>query len=218
MLAFLHTARVHVANFERLARELTGAIPIRHEIREALLADTRTAGVITDAVRSATTKAVQTLAGEGARVIVCTCSTLGGVAEAAPVPDGVRVMRIDRPMAEQAVTSGRRILVFAALRSTFGPTVALLRQIASDANRSIDIVEVFCECAWRLFEVGDDAGYLREIAVSVESNARSTDLILLAQASMAPAADLVVHLGIPILSSPKLGVEAAVAIYRALDV
>jgi hypothetical protein len=120
-------------------------------------------------------------------------------------------------MAEQAVASGRRIVVVAALRSTFEPTVALLRQVASKANRSLAIAEVFCERAWPLFEIGDHAGYLGEISATIEATARPTDLILLAQASMAPAAERLGHLSIPILSSPKLGLEAAMSFYRTVN-
>ncbi|WP_437529715.1 hypothetical protein WME79_48285 [Sorangium sp. So ce726] len=214
MLAFLHTSRVHVETFSRLVRDADGAIPVRHEVQEGLLADALAAGAITDGIRSATTTVVQALANEGARVIVCTCSTLGGVAEAVPVSDCL-VMRIDRPMAEQAVGSGRRILVVAALQSTFQPTGALLRQIASDARRSIDVVEVLCERAWRLFERGDHPGYAGEIARTIEATALPGDLVLLAQASMAPAAELVRHLEIPVLSSSRSGVEAAVSRYRS---
>ncbi len=185
MLAFLHTSRVHVETFSRLVRDADDVIPVRHEVQESLLADALAAGAITDGIRSATATVVQALANEGARVIVCTCSTLGGVAEAVRVPDCL-VMRIDRPMAEQAVASGRRILVVAALRSTFQPTGALLNQIASDAGRSIDVVEVLCERAWRLFERGDHPGYAGEIARTIEATALPGDLVLLAQASMAP--------------------------------
>ena len=218
MLALLHTARVHVETFERIARELGQEIPIRHEVQENLLADTLKAGVITDAVRSATIEAVQALARDGAKVVVCTCSTIGGVAETAPVPNLVRVLRIDRPMAEQAVMSGRRILVFAALRSTFEPTVALLRQVASDASRSIEVVEFFCEHAWPAFQVGDHAAYAAQIAATIEATARQTDVVVLAQASMAPAAQQLGHLGMPILSSPKLGLETALSMYRAAKI
>ncbi|WP_437813813.1 hypothetical protein [Sorangium sp. So ce1078] len=217
MLAFLHTARVHVETFSRLARALDDEIPVRHEVQESLLAAAVAAGTITDSVRSATAAAVQALANDGARVIVCTCSTLGGVAEAVPVP-GCVVMRIDRPMAEQAVASGRRIVVLAALQSTLQPTVALLHQTASEAKRSIDVVEALCERAWRLFERGDHPGYIGEIARTIEATALPGDLVLLAQASMAPAADLVRHLGIPVLSSPRSGVEAAVSRYRSKHV
>jgi hypothetical protein len=215
MLALLHTAHVHVDTFERLARELDDTIPIRHDVRTTFLEDVLVAGTITDAVRSAIDEAVLSLARDGARVIVCTCSTIGGVVEAAAVPDGVHVLRIDRPMAERAVASNRRILVFAALRSTFEPTVALLREVASKTGRSMELVEVFCERAWPCFERGDRAGYLREIAVSIESRARVTDLVLLAQASMAEAEVLVAHLGIPILSSPRLGLQVAMSMHRA---
>jgi hypothetical protein len=149
---------------------------------------------------------------------VCTCSTIGGVAETAPVPNLVRVLRVDRPMAEQAVMSGRRILVFAALRSTFEPTVALLRQVASDASRSIEVVEVFCEDAWPAFQVGDHATYAAQIAATIEATARQTDVVVLAQASMAPAAQQLGHLGMPILSSPKLGLETALSMYRAAKI
>lgn len=210
MLAFLHTAHAHVETFGRLVRELDDAIPVRHEVREDLLAGALAAGAITDAVRAEIATAVRALADDGARVIVCTCSTLGGAAEATPVSGRV-VMRIDRPMAEQAVASGRRILVLAALRSTFQPTVALLHEISSDAGRPIDVVEVLCERAWRLFEAGDRPGYAAEIARTIEATALPGDLVLLAQASMAPAAELVRHLDIPVLSSPRSGVEAAVS-------
>jgi hypothetical protein len=215
MLALLHTARVHVETFERLARELDDRIPIRHEVRESLLADALAAGAITEAVRAATTTAVQSLAREGAKVIVCTCSTIGAAAEAAQSADGVRVMRIDRPMAEQAVASGRRVLVVAAVRSTFEPTLALLRQVAASAERSLELAEVWCERAWPLFESGDRAGYIGEIAATIEATAQPGDLVLLAQASMAAAAERVAHLGIPVLSSPKLGLAAAMSSYRA---
>jgi hypothetical protein len=217
MLALLHTAPAHVETFERLSRELGNAIPIRHEVREGLLADALKAGRITDDVRSATIEAVQSLALGGAKVVVCTCSTIGSVAEAALVSDRVRVMRIDRPMAQQAVARGGRIAVYAALRSTFEPTVALLRQVASDAKRSIEVAETLCERAWPLFESGDLVGYVREIAATVEATARPTDVIVLAQASMAPAVQCLGHLAVPVLSSPKLGLEAAIALHRTIN-
>lgn len=215
MIALLHTARAHVATFDRLARELDAGIVIRHEVRESLLVEAVATGSLGGTVEAATHEAVQALAGAGAQVIVCTCSTIGGIAELAPVPEGVLVMRIDRAMAERAVGSGRRIVVAAALQSTFEPTLALLRQIAAAQGRAIEVAEVLCETAWQFFESGDNARYLAEIARSIEAAARPSDLILLAQASMAPAAELLGHLGVPVLSSPLLGLAAAVSKYRA---
>ena len=216
MLAFLHTSPVHVETFQRLVSEVDAAIPIRHEVRKQLLARVRAAGAMTEAVRTEVADAIRMLAGDGAKLIVCTCSTIGAIAEAAPVSKGVLVMRIDRPMAEQAVASGRRIIVLAALQSTLEPTINLLRQIASDTQREVEAREVLCTSAWPFFEREDHATYVAEIAKTIEAVALPSDLVLLAQASMAPAAGLVHHLNIPILSSPRLGVEAALARYRAM--
>jgi hypothetical protein len=216
MLAFLHTAAGHVETFDKLARELDGAIAIRHEVRESFLADARAAGAVTDAIRSGVADAVQALAREGAKVIVCTCSTIGGAAEAVKVSEQLTIMRIDRPMAEQAVASGKRILALAALHTTLEPTVALLHQVASGTARRIDVEAVLCAEAWPRFESGDLSGYARVIAESIAQTARSGDVVVLAQASMAPAGPLVSHLGIPVLSSPRSGVLGAFSKYRAL--
>jgi hypothetical protein len=215
MLAFLHTSRVHLDTFGRLAREVDETIPVRHEVRADLLSDAIAAGTITDALRSAIGDALRRLASEGARVIVCTCSTIAGEAEAVPVAR-CSVMRVDRPMAEEAVASGRRIVVLAALRSALVPTVALVRQAAVKAERTPAIVEVLCEDAWPLFEAADFSGYAVEIARTIEAAAVPGDVVLLAQATMAPAIALVRHLGIPVLSSPRSGVTAAARMYRSV--
>ena len=61
---------------------------------------------------------------------------------------------------------------------------------------------------------GDSAGYHAAIAAALAGQRGRGDVIVLAQASMAGAAELCADLGVPILSSPRLGVEAALA---ALD-
>jgi hypothetical protein len=216
MLAFLHTARAHTGTFDRLVREIDAALPVRHEVEEQLLAEALAAGTTTNSIRDAATRAVRRLASEGAKLIVVTCSTIGGVAETTPVGRGLSVMRIDRPMAEQAVKIGRRIVVVASVGSTLGPTTSLLRQVASDSKRSVEIFTVLCEEAWPRFEAGDMDGYARDIASAIEASTARGDVIVLAQASMAPAAELVAHLGIPVLTSPALGVRGAIEKYRAI--
>jgi hypothetical protein len=54
------------------------------------------------------------------------------------------------------------------------------------------------------------------VARTIELEARSTDVIVLAQASMANAAELVKTPGVQVLSSPKLGLRAALSMYREL--
>jgi hypothetical protein len=214
VLAFLHTARPNIETVRRLVDQIDPSVPTRHELLERVLTDAVGTGVVTEAMRAQTEAAVRALARDGAAVVMCTCSTIGGIAEATRVDGAVRVMRIDRSMAEQAVASGRSIVVAAALTSTIGPTSALIRQVATQAGRAVDIVELWCEDAWPHFARGDRPAYAAAIAAAVAANARPDQIVVLAQASMAPAAELISAQAIPALASPELGVRAALAAYH----
>jgi hypothetical protein len=114
-------------------------------------------------------------------------------------------------MAERAVALGNRILVAAALASTLAPTRALILDAARAADKQIELRDLLCKTAWVFFERGDLAGYAQAIAKALRPAAGTADVIVLAQASMAAAASLCADLGVPILSSPQLGLEAALA-------
>ncbi|MGE0326232.1 MAG: aspartate/glutamate racemase family protein [Polyangiaceae bacterium] len=212
-LTFLHTAQVHVATFDALLHELGASEPVRHVVHPELLEQARNLGVRHPDVAQSVASRIHSLTSDGARFIVCTCSTIGGIAEAAASGE-CTVLRIDRPMAEQAVNSGRRILVAAALESTFEPTLELLAQVAEERGVEPEIARLSCTDAWRLFEAGDRAGYARNIARQVAEQARAGDLVVLAQASMAPAGEWFERADVTLLSSPRLGVEAALASVR----
>jgi hypothetical protein len=122
-------------------------------------------------------------------------------------------MRVDRAMAERAVELGQRIIVAAALTSTIAPTRELILDAARRSGKEVELVELLCGPAWPKFEQGDLVGYLDEIAACLRRVATDGDVIVLAQASMAGAAALCADLPIPILSSPRLGLEAAIKAY-----
>ena len=211
-LAFLHTLASNVTMFDT-AVEAAGVgrrrLPdVRHLIADDLLADARSGGMTT-ALASRVQAAMTDLASTGAQVVVCTCSTIGGAAEATDTCGRFIAMRIDRPMADRAASLGPDVLVLAALASTFEPTCALLEDSARRANAPLRLEERLVDGAWVHFERGDRERYYELIADAVKRDAGGFGAIVLAQASMAPAADLCRHVSIPILSSPRLGVEAA---------
>lgn len=147
-------------------------------------------------------------AARGASLVVCTCSTIGGVAERTPPNPRFRAARIDRAMADRAVQLGPRILLVAALQSTLEPTRDLLRESAERLGVEIEMEMLCVEQAWPLFERGDTAGYLEAIARAV-SAAAGADVVVLAQASMAGALPLLEGLGVEVLASPALGIRTA---------
>jgi glutamate racemase len=211
-LGFLHTAHVHVATFRALVRAAAPGAADVHVVDESLLADARADGV--DAVRARVAARVGGLVAAGAAVVVCTCSTIGAAAEQARA--GVPVVRVDRPMARAAVAGGGRVGVVAAVGSTVGPTRALLLEEAAAAGSGAMLVDAPCPAAWALFEAGDVAGYLDAVAAHVDALVRSggADVVVLAQASMAPVADRFTGGPVPVLSSPAAAVAAAAALLR----
>lgn len=208
MLALLHTSPVHVPVFDALRDEDHQGLELAHLIHENLLTRARAEGpeAVAGEVRAVLDQAVA----DGAVAVLCTCSSIGGVAEAFAEEVGVPVLRVDRPMAAAAVAIGPRVVVVATSESTFGPTVALVEEEARRAGLPADVRTLLVDGAWALFQAGDTEGYVRTVADAVDSiPGDSTDAIVLAQASMTPA-QLRTTTALPVLSSPRLGLAAAV--------
>lgn len=205
-VGFLHTAKVHVATFEALARELLPSAATVHRVDPEALELARRDGSA-KSVRDAVATHLAALRGDGCEVVLCTCSTLGGIAEELP-GDGLKVIRIDRPMLRRAVTLGPRIGVLVALTSTVEPTTRLLAEEAAEAGADVTVEVSVVEGAWDAFLAGDAEEYHGSIATAARALARRCDAVVLAQASMEPAAALLTGLATPVLTSPRSAVEA----------
>ncbi|WKV70694.1 aspartate/glutamate racemase family protein [Streptomyces sp. PCS3-D2] len=201
-LTLLHTSPVHVPVFDALRdRHHPGAV-LRHLVVPELLDRARAHGP-----RSVAPALLELLAAAGPGPVLVTCSTIGATAEALVPALGSAVLRVDRPMAAAAVRTGPRIAVLAALASTFAPTVELLAEEA--AGRPVSVRTHLVAGAWASFEAGDTARYLAQVAEAADA-VTGADVIVLAQASMAGAAELATT-GIPVLASPGPGLAAALA-------
>ena len=122
-LTFLHTAQAHVATFDRLMGELAPDVPVRHLVDESLLADAMADDEITPALAE---RIAAALAADGP-VIVCTCSTIGGVAVDVGQRQGrATVMRIDQAMAEATMLLASAFSAGSTALSTVDPDIALI--------------------------------------------------------------------------------------------
>ena len=215
-LALLHTGKVHIDSFAKLFAVAAPDIPLYHVVRADLLAAAEAAGGMTPEIAQDTAEALRRAKEGSVACVLCTCSTLGPAVESAAAETQAPYLRVDRALAEQAVSRGNCILVVAAVETTTGPTVTLLREAADNAGRAIDIDTLVLPEAWVRFQAGNQPGYLQAIAQAVREKLGDADLVVLAQASMAGAADLLADLGVPVLASPTLAVERAVRLYREL--
>ncbi|WP_329436942.1 arylsulfatase [Streptomyces albidoflavus] len=201
MLALLHTSPVHVPVFDALRDRQRPGLTLRHTVAPELLDRARREGP--DAVADEIAEVVRRAVDEGAGAVLCTCSTLGAVAETLPAP--VPVLRVDRPMAEAAVARAGdgRITVAAALAST----ADLVTEAARRAGHRPRITTLLVPGAWDLFEAGDTDGYHRAVAAAL-TPVTGTDAVVLAQASMEPARALL-PAEPPVFASPGPGFAAA---------
>ncbi|MEU9859319.1 aspartate/glutamate racemase family protein [Streptomyces sp. NPDC047971] len=208
-LGLLHTSAVHVPVFDALRDRHHPELDLRHHVVEELLERARAEGphAVVGAVRDALAEALA----DGARAVLCTCSTIGAVAERCAAELGVPVLRVDRPMAAEAV-GWERIVVVASVRSTLAPTLDLLREESGD--RTSFVTTLVVDGAWERFEAGDRDGYLDTVAAAVDRvDPDGGGVVVLAQASMADAAERTTT-PLPVLSSPRLGLAAAAEAVR----
>ncbi|MFC5257708.1 aspartate/glutamate racemase family protein [Streptomyces cinereospinus] len=203
MLALLHTSPLHVPVFDALRDEHHPGLALRHLVHEELLTRAGHDGpeAVADDVRAVLAGAVA----DGARAVLCTCSTIGGVAEAAGA--GVPVLRVDRPTAAAAVAAGPRVAVLATVASTLGPTVSLIEEEARRAGRPVSVRTLLVEDAWPHFAAGDTGEYARRVAAAADA-VTGADAIVLAQVSMTPAQRLV-STAVPVWAGPRPGLAAA---------
>lgn len=194
MPTLLHTAEVHRATFDAMAPGLS------HVVRPDLLnraqggIDAALADEIGAAVRAAGTPCL------------CTCTTIGEIAEAAGA------IRIDRPMMQAAARIGGPVLMAYSLDSTRAPSRNLLEHAFAEAGKTAEIRLLDCTDLWPLFGADPADAFARAIAGRIDAAlaARTAACVVVAQVSMAGAAAFVAT-ATPVLTSPELALDALLA-------
>lgn len=205
-IGFISTVLSLPATFSELAKELVPEAEVFHIADETLLGVTRREGRLTATTRRRVLGYIESAADAGADLVVVTCSSIGPAVDDSRGFVEVPVLRIDQPMADEAVRLGTRIGVVATLSTTLEPTAELVRARASAAGKDVEVIAHLCEGAF-----GSDR-HDELVRAGIEAVAAQTDVVVLAQASMAR---VTVDSPVPVLSSPRLGMERAVELLRA---
>lgn len=179
-------------------------VELHHVVRADLLAVAEANGGLSPSVRADVAAVLRQLADECDGVLL-TCSTLGPTVD--DVVADVPVLRVDEALAREAVAAGGTVVVLCAVSTTLTPTADLFGRTAAGTSAQVTVHLV--EGAWDLFTAGDLAGYHATLARAADDALTSgADVVALAQASMAPAADLC-RRG-HVLASPLVGLAALV--------
>lgn len=203
-VAFLHSTPDHIATFDELLAATGMDVATEHEVRESWLARAREKGV--DVELLGEVRALLSRLAEDADVVVCSCSTLGPIAESL---GAANVLRVDAPMMERAVSLGGQVLLVLCLESTKDASRNLLLRCYEEAGREPEYRMLMVPDAWPAFEAGDldtfGAMIARWVAAAL-SVEPSIGCIVLGQASMHSVRPALLAAGVPVLSSPESAV------------
>lgn len=205
-IAFLHTSATLVPVFADLAKTHIPGHETFNLVDDSLIKDTIREGRLTPQVARRVVALVGLAADAGAEYILVTCSSIGAAVEAAAGLTPVPVLRVDQPMADQAVRTAKRIGVIATLSTTLEPTVDLVRRRAEKAGSRVEVLSKVCEGAFEALMSGDGETHDARVASALREMSEQVDILLLAQASMARVVDNLPDSDkrIPILASPPL--------------
>jgi len=209
-VAVLHTSFVFVTVEPVITDLITDLVPdveILHFVDSDVLATVVREQGISEQSEQRMVHLAQAAEAAGADVIFSACSSLGPTLDAAQRAVHVPVVKIDEAMAIKA-TEYERVGVLATVPTTLGPTSDLIGVKAMELNRSPQITRRLCEGAFDVLMNGDRHGHDELVVAQARELGKGVDVIVLAQASMQRLKDrLEKETGLPVLSSPRMGVE-----------
>lgn len=206
-IAIIHTSPATVQSLTSLIKEVIGEIKVVNLLDDSILNDLINNNQI-EFVEQRWLQYVNIAASMGVDAILSACSSVGNYAEKANAILDIPVYRIDVAMAEKAVSMGQSISVIATLPSTLEPTVKLVESKAKELNKECIIHTVLVKDAYDELMMGNREVHDQKIQKAVQKYYHISDVLVLAQASMATAVEQLEGIDKKkVLTSPKLGVE-----------
>jgi Asp/Glu/hydantoin racemase len=208
-LGLIHTSATLVPVFAQLCKAKLPHVDTFNIVDDSLVRAIGARGSLTADIARRVAGYVASAESGGADFILVTCSSIGPAVEAAAPFAAVPVLRVDQPMADQAVQTGRRVGVIATLPTTLNPTADLVNRRATLAGRNIVLTSRLCEGAFDALMSGDAAKHDAMVAAALKELSQQVDVIVLAQASMARVVDTLAAADrrVPILASPALAID-----------
>jgi Asp/Glu/hydantoin racemase len=218
-LAIIHTTSATVDSMKALATEMLPDAQLVNFVDDSILPQLGQNGGNLAEVEERLVHYARCAEHVGADVILEACSSVGEVVSKMQSAVSIPIVRIDEAMAEQAVQRGEHLGVAATLPTTLQPTTRLLHAKAEAAGKQVEITPLLIEGAYQKLMAGDREGHDNLLVEKLEELARTVNVVVLAQASMArvlprlSAADQD-----KILVSPRLAMERVQNVVTSLSV
>jgi len=214
-LALFHTVGGVIPMFQQLCDEMMPEVRTCHLVDESPLRDLIRQGRLDPHITRRICDYVVRAEEGGADAVLVTCSSISPCVDVARRLVRVPVLKIDEPMARQAVRRGGTVGVAATLPTTLDPTCGLIRSCAG--RKRTRIIELLCRGGFQALQAGKPEKHDEIVGAGIAALAKRCRTIVLAQASMTRAAEAVaLPKGTRVLTSPGPGVRHAAKVMRSL--
>jgi Asp/Glu/hydantoin racemase len=215
-LALIHTSATLIPVFAQLCEKHLPDIATFNIVDESLIRNTIASNGLTPLTERRVINYAVSAEEAGADLILFTCSSIGPAAETAARLINTPVYRVDQPMADKAVQSGSRIGIAATLGTTLEPTADLINRRALISGKEIQLTTKLCNGAFEALMAGEAATHDSLVIETVLQLAKETDIVVLAQASMARIADVLKkeYPEVQVISSPETAISFLASVLR----
>ncbi|MDY7029148.1 MAG: aspartate/glutamate racemase family protein [Spirochaetota bacterium] len=203
----IHTFLYSVEDLKSLFAEILPEVEMVNIIDDSLLKEVLANGSPTNAVVRRICNYAQELEQLGCDAILNQCSSVGEVSEIAQKLIAIPYVKVDAPMAREAVQKGERVGVVATAHSTLGPSARLVETMARELGKNTTVNRCFAEGAYdALLLEGNKAKHDKILMDTIDKAVADNDVVCLAQGSMFSLVEKCKDKAVPVIHSFRSGV------------
>ncbi len=203
----VHTFLYSVEDLKAMFRQYLPEVEMINIIDDSLLQEALHNQGITPSLVSRMCDYYTNMQELGCSCVLNQCSSVGEAADIAARLIDIPVVKIDGPMAKEAVKLGSRVAVIATAISTVEPSSRLVEYYAKLAGKDVTVDRCYVDGAYDfLLKTGDKQKHNEMVCDKVRQAAETHDVIVLAQGSMYHLIPLLKDVKVPVLTSLETGV------------
>lgn len=206
-VAVIHTFLYSVEDLKRLFSELVPEVEMVNIIDDSLLREVLAHGSPTPGVIRRMCAYAMQAEFLGCDAILNQCSSVGEAADIASKIVSIPLLKVDYPMAREAVDRGRCIGVVATAHSTLGPSARLVESVALNSGKQVKVNRCFAAGAYdALLQEGNKQKHDRILMETIDKACSENDIVCLAQGSMISLVETCKSKPVPVIHSFRSGV------------
>lgn len=209
-IVLLQTSMVSYQTFNALLNEIIPEAQVSNLVDEDLLNTLNLNKGITPSIIQRICQYCIFAEAAGADLIFSQCSSTREGIECARKMVRIPIVMADDGMSEKAVAMGARIGVAATAAATLKPTASALSQVAARQGKTIELKTYLADGALDVLMKEKNREKHDQLVLDLLGKAeQENDIIVLAQGSMVTLEPYLSQIAVPVLTSPRLGVEKA---------